>query len=115
MYPYRVLAFDRATGTFTVDFLDIQDEALNHAAPRANGVYLAGQALEDAIQLLRKPLPDLTEAEYLQRFPEDDPSLLTGGEDIEAKIEVLPPETGMLVGDAALAFFMSAGNAKTVK
>ena len=104
MYLYKVLAFDRENGTFTVDFTDIENEALNHYAPRLNGVYLAGQALEEAIQLLRKPVEDLTETEYQQRFPEDDPLTLTGGEDIEAKIEMHPPETGMLVGEAAEAF-----------
>jgi hypothetical protein len=103
MYPYKVLAFDKENGTFTVDFTDIENEALNHYAPRLNGVYLAGQALEEAIQLLRKPVEELTEAEYQQRFPEDDPLTLTGGEDIEAKIEMHPPETGMLVGEAAEA------------
>jgi hypothetical protein len=103
MYPYKVLAFDRATGSLVVDFTDIENEPLNYNAPRLNGVYLAGQALEDAIQLLRKPIDDLTAAEYQLRYPEDDPSTITGGEDIEAKIEVHPPETGMLVGEAALA------------
>lgn len=103
MYPYRVLAFDRTTGTFSVDFTDIDNEPLNHNAPRLNGVYLTGQALEDAIQLLRKPFEQLTEAEYQLRFPEDDPATITGGEDIEAKVEMLPPDTGMLIGDEAIA------------
>ena len=103
MYPYRVLAFDRATGTFTVDFTDIKNEALNHHAPRLNGVYLAGQALEDAIQLLRKPFEELTEAEYQLRCPEDDPATITGGEDIEAKVELLPPNANVLMGEEALA------------
>jgi len=107
MYPYKVLSFDRNTGTFTVDFLDIEDEALNHFAPRINGVYLSGQALEDAIQLLRKPLDELTPEEYQMRYPEDDPAAVTGGEDIDAKIETHPPETGMRTGEAAIAFLQS--------
>ena len=86
MYEYKVLAFDKINGTYTVDFLDGGVPALNYNAPRLNGVYLAGQALEDAIQLLRKPIPELTPEEVLVIFPTDDPATVTGGEDIEAKV-----------------------------
>ena len=49
-------------------------------------MYLAGQELEAAIQLLLKPLEELTEEDMQLRFPQDDPSTVTGGEDIEAKV-----------------------------
>lgn len=83
MQPYNIISFDRTTGTFTVQFAD---SAFNYNAPRVNGVYLAGQELEDAIQLLLKPLEDLTPAEYQLRYPEDDPQGVTGGEDIDLKV-----------------------------
>lgn len=88
MHNYQVLCFDRTSGTFTVNFTDIENSILNYNAPRANGVYLSGQALEDAIQLLVKPFDQLTEEEMQLRFPEDDPSTITGGEDIEAKVVI---------------------------
>jgi len=86
MYEYKVLAFDKVNGTYTVEFLDGAVPALNYNAPRLNGVYLGGQALEDAIQLLRKPIQDLTPEEAFIIFPSDDPATVTGGEDIEAKV-----------------------------
>jgi hypothetical protein len=90
MYDYRILAFDRSTGTYVVEFLNGVMGALNYRAPRSNGVYLSGQALEDAIQLLMKPFEELTEEEMQLRFPEDDPSTITGGEEIEAKVVFNP-------------------------
>lgn len=86
MYEYKVLVFDRTAGTYTVQFLDGGVDILNYNAPRLNGVYLAGQALEDAIQLLRKPTTELTPEEVTVIFPTDDPATVTGGEDIEAKV-----------------------------
>jgi hypothetical protein len=90
MYDYRILAFDRYTGTYTVEFLNGVREALNYNAPRSNGVYLSGQALEDAIQLLMKPFEELTDEELRMispiYFSQEDPSTITGGEDIEAKV-----------------------------
>ena len=86
MYEYKVLVFDKSSGTYTVEFLDGGVPPLNYNAPRLNGVYLSGQALEDAIQLLRKPISDLTPEEALIIFPSDDPATVTGGEDIEAKV-----------------------------
>lgn len=86
MYEYKVLCFERSNGTYTVEFLDGLVPPLNYNAPRANGVYLGGQALEDAIQLLRKPFDDLTYEEYQVVYPSDDPATVTGGEDIEAKV-----------------------------
>jgi hypothetical protein len=86
MQPYKIYCFNRADGTFTVNFTAIQDCIFNYNAPRLNGVYLAGQELEAAIQLLLKPLEELTEEDMQLRFPQDDPSTVTGGEDIEAKV-----------------------------
>ena len=86
MYEYQVLSFDRAFGTYIVEFLDGGVPTLNYHAPRLNHVYLGGQALENAIQLLRKPDDQLTEAEVEIVTPTDDPAIVTGGEDIEAKV-----------------------------
>ena len=87
MQPYKILCFDRTTGTFTVNFTAIENSVFNYNAPRQNGVYLEGQALEDAIQLLLKPIEELTEAEMQLRLPQDDPATLTGGDAIQAKVE----------------------------
>jgi hypothetical protein len=86
MYEYQVLSFDRAFGTYIVEFLDGGVPTLNYHAPRLSHVYLGGQALEDAIQLLRKPYDQLTPQELQIIFPKDDPAIVTGGEDIEAKV-----------------------------
>jgi len=88
MQPYKILFFDRTNGTFTVNFTAIEGSVFNYNAPRQNGVYLEGQALEDAIQLLLKPIEELTETEAQLRFPEDDPSTITGGAGIESKLEM---------------------------
>jgi len=88
MQPYKVLFFDRTTGTFTVNFIAIENCIFNYNAPRQNSVYLEGQALEDAIQLLLKPFEELTEPEMQLRFPQDDPSTVTGGAGIESKLEM---------------------------
>jgi len=88
MQPYKILFFDRITGTFTVQFTAVENSVFNYNAPRQNGVYLEGQALEDAIQLLLKPLEELTEAELYVIFPGDDPATVTGGAGIESKLEM---------------------------
>lgn len=108
---YRILSFDRTTGTYEIQFYDPdhQSEVERRAArlngvflkredrpeflprtcpaPRLNGVYLSGQALEDAIKLLYESLGKRElglEADPL--FPTDDPATVTGGEDIDAKV-----------------------------
>jgi hypothetical protein len=107
---YRICSFDRSAGTYEVQFYDpdhpseverraallngvflkrtILEEMppINYSAPRSNGVYLSGQALEDAIKLLIKPFSELTEAELQIVYPTDDPASVTGGEDIDAKV-----------------------------
>ena len=88
MQPYKILFFDRITGTFTVQFTAVENSVFNYNAPRQNGVYLEGQALEDAIQLLLKPIEEMTDAELQLRFPEDDPANITGGAGIESKLEM---------------------------
>jgi hypothetical protein len=109
---YKVWSFNRAAGTYVVQFYDpdhpseverraarlngvflqrkIQEEMppLNYPAPRLNGVYLAGQELEDAIQMLSKPYSELTDSEKQLLSPTDDPAAVTGGEDIEAKVAI---------------------------
>jgi hypothetical protein len=109
---YRILSFNRAAGTYVVQFYDPNNEyevarraarlngvflkrqfneivdPFNYPAPRTNGVYLSGQELEDAIKLLIKPFSELTEAERQLLNPTDDPASVTGGEDIDAKIAV---------------------------
>ena len=90
---YHVTAFDRVTGTFTIEFEGMT--ALNYNAPRADGVYLTGSALEDYIQSLHpENRESLNTAETFDQYmallashaPTDDPSGLTGGDEIEAKI-----------------------------
>lgn len=107
---YKVWSFDRTAGTYVVQFYDpdhpseverraarlngvflerkIQEEMppLNYTAPRSNGVYLSGQALEDAIKFLINPNSELTDSEKQSLSPTDDPATVTGGEDIEAKV-----------------------------
>lgn len=87
------MIFDRAAGTFTIEFEDLG--ALNYNAPRSNGVYLSGSALEDYIQGLhqenRESLnTEETNDQYLaliaSQTPTDDPATVTGGEDIDAKV-----------------------------
>jgi hypothetical protein len=106
---YRICSFDRSAGTYEVQFYDSDNEyevarraarlngeflkrqimkeipSLIYPAPRSNGVYLSGQALEDAVKLLTKPYSELTETELQIINPTDDPASVTGGEDIEAK------------------------------
>jgi hypothetical protein len=107
---YQICSFDRSAGTYVVQFFDPDHPpeverrtelfngvflerpfmkeipALNYPAPRSNGVYLSGQALEDAVKLLIKPSSELTETELQIIKPTDDPALVTGGEDIDAKV-----------------------------
>lgn len=90
MYTYKILNFDRSTGTFVIEFLDGMVPILNYNAPRSNGVYLSGQALEDHIQSLRKPDEERTMEEWnlMLVIPADDPATITGGEDIDAKVAI---------------------------
>ena len=108
---YRICSFNRAAGTYEIQFYDPDHQSEvdrraerlngvflkredrkeflpgNYLAPRLNGVYLAGQALEDAVKLLYESLGKRElglEAGPL--FPTDDPATVTGGEDIDAKV-----------------------------
>lgn len=74
--PYQVLAFNKTDATMTIKFDG--KEALNYPAPFYEGKYLAGQELETAIQQI-----------YHTFMVEDrlaTAATLTGGEDIEAKV-----------------------------
>ena len=108
---YTILNFSTATGTMTVAFEDFVSTSqtvtehtdglpdfsattstniVNYNAPRKDGVYLAGDEFEDYIRLVSgEPLTGaLTQEELTQMIREmalDDPSTVTGGEDIKAK------------------------------
>lgn len=101
--------FSTATGTMTVAFEDhianplplqvsseglttatITTSIMNYNAPRKNGVYLEGAELEDYICMLAgEPLTGaLTQEELSQmtwEMAQDDPSTITGGDDIRSK------------------------------
>jgi hypothetical protein len=75
---YKILYFNRAFAQIGVQFEG--RECFNFPAPHKDGAYLTGQALEDAIQALYPYTAD----EWLALAP-----TLTGGEELEAKVEVL--------------------------
>ena len=124
-FEYKTYAFDKSTATLTICFDG--HEAMNYNAPRANGVYLSGDALETYIQNLHPTImkslnfdmpvklvvDEATQTEVVEQLAgdelqafmlthpnyvhdreiiesqlfTDDPSTITGGEDIEAKYQ----------------------------
>ena len=106
---YTILNFSTATGTMTVTFADYVSSpqpmvkpttelntatatktVLNYNAPRKNGVYLEGAELDDFVCMLAgAPLSGaLTQEEIDQmvwEMAQDNPSTVTGGEDLRAK------------------------------
>ena len=81
---YTIVAFDKTTATMSVAFPE--QITYNYGAPRANGVYLTGDALEAYIQIINPAVPDSAEKTQAQNFT-DDPSTITGGEEIQAKYQ----------------------------
>ena len=85
MFTYKIFAFNKENATMTVAFDDYTP--YNYSAPRANGVYLSGEALEVYIQNLH-PTAELTDEILASQQFEDDLATITGGEDIQAKYDV---------------------------
>ena len=76
---YTVLYFNRECAEIGVQFEG--KDCYNFPAPHKNGVYLTGQALEDAIQALYPYAPE--ERQNLA-------ATLIGGEEIASKVVVQP-------------------------
>ena len=83
-FTYTIYAFDTTTGTMTVGFEGY--DIWNYFTPRANGVYLTGDLLESYIQNLHPTTVRTKEIVLSQTFS-DDPSTISGGEDIQAKYQ----------------------------
>jgi hypothetical protein len=83
-FAYKIISFDKTTATMAVEFEGVTP--LNYSAPRLEGVYLIGDALENYIQSLHPTVP-FTEKLYLSHVFDDEPSTITGGEDIQAKYQ----------------------------
>lgn len=115
VFTYTTYSFDKQTGTMTIGFEGY--DPLNYNAPRANGVYLTGGVLESYIQNLHPTIIEslnydqpiikgtyLTGEDlyaFMTKHPNyirdneiiasqiftDDPSTISGGEDIQAKYQ----------------------------
>ena len=83
-FAYNILSFNKNDATMTVAFDGYTP--YNYNAPRIAGVYLDGDKLETYIQNLHPTMP-LTEDLILSQLFTDDPSTITGGEEIQAKYQ----------------------------
>lgn len=106
---YTILNFSTASGTMTVAFADyvsspqsmtqptaelttatVTNTVLNYNAPRKNGVYLQGAELNDFVCMLAgAPLSGALTQEEIEtmawEMAQDDPSTITGGDELRSK------------------------------